>query len=125
MGALERRAHRPSFGNRLRTRRASPRSPLRHCRCTDATACGIFWWRRADVPTVEARRGAYGLLLRKGLIRVGLPVPAGAEFELVGVDDPYGYASAAELSLFRRPLPSTNLRFLTTIMWDGRAADLA
>src|SRR5205814_1866155 len=30
------------------------------------------------------------------------------------------YASAAELSLFRRPLPSTNLKFLSTVMWDGR-----
>src|SRR5204862_100889 len=34
--------------------------------------------------------------------------------------DPYGYASAAELSLFRRPLPTTNLKFLSTVMWDGR-----
>jgi hypothetical protein len=24
------------------------------------------------------------------------------------------------LSLYRRPLPATNLRFLTTVMWDGR-----
>jgi len=54
------------------------------------------------------------------LIRVGLPVPANAEFELVAVDDPYGYAHAGDLSLFRRPLPSTNLRFLSTVMWDGR-----
>ena len=38
----------------------------------------------------------------------------------IAVDDPYGYASANELSLFRRPLPSTNLRFLSTVMWDGR-----
>jgi cytochrome c peroxidase len=74
----------------------------------------------ADVSTVEARRAAYRLLLRKGLIRVGLGIPPGAEFTLVAVDDPYGYASAAELSLFRRPLPSTNLQFLTTVMWDGR-----
>jgi cytochrome c peroxidase len=36
------------------------------------------------------------------------------------VDDPYGFASAAELSLFRRPMPTTNLRFLTGVMWDGR-----
>jgi len=36
------------------------------------------------------------------------------------VDDPYGYASAAELSLFRRPAPTTNMKFLSTIMWDGR-----
>lgn len=74
----------------------------------------------ADVSTVDARRVAYRLLLTKGLIRVGLPIPAGAEFELAAVDDPYGFASAAELSLFRRPLPSTNLGADTTVMWDGR-----
>jgi cytochrome c peroxidase len=51
---------------------------------------------------------------------VGRPVPPGAEFTLADVDDPYGFASADELSLFRRPLPSTNLRFLSTVMWDGR-----
>jgi hypothetical protein len=32
------------------------------------------------------------MLLNKGLIRVGLPVPATAEFELVAVDDPYHHA---------------------------------
>jgi hypothetical protein len=74
----------------------------------------------ADVSTFAARRKAFNMLLSKGLIRVGIGMPAGAEFELLSVDDPYGYASAAELSLFRRPLPSTNLRFLTTVMWDGR-----
>jgi len=73
-----------------------------------------------DVSTVEARRAAYSMLLNKGLIRVGIGIPANAEFELVAVDDPYGYASAKELSLFRRPLPSTNLEFLSTVMWDGR-----
>ena len=73
-----------------------------------------------DVSTEEARRSAYSMLLGKGLIRVGIGIPAGAEFELAAVDDPYGYASARELSLFRRPLPSTNLKFLSTVMWDGR-----
>jgi cytochrome c peroxidase len=74
----------------------------------------------ADVSTVEARRAAYSMLLDRGVIRVGRPVPADAEFELVEVDDPYGFASAAELSLFRRPLASTNLEFNAQIMWDGR-----
>jgi cytochrome c peroxidase len=74
----------------------------------------------ADVSTVEARRSAYGMLLTKGLIRVGIGVPPDAEFELIDADDLYGYASAAELSLFRRPLPTTNLPFLATVMWDGR-----
>jgi cytochrome c peroxidase len=74
----------------------------------------------SDVSTVEARRGAYSMLLNKGLIRVGIGLPADREFDLIAVDDPYGYASATELSLFRRPLPSTNIKFLSTVMFDGR-----
>ena len=74
----------------------------------------------ADVSTLAARRSAYSMLLTKGLMRVGIGVPANADFELIAVDDPYHFASSAELSLFRRPLPSTNLKFLSTVMWDGR-----
>jgi cytochrome c peroxidase len=74
----------------------------------------------ADVSTPAARREAYSMLLSKGLIRVGIGIPENAEFELLKIDDPYGYASARELSLFRRPLPTTNLKFLSTVMWDAR-----
>jgi hypothetical protein len=74
----------------------------------------------ADLSTVGTRQSGYSMLLSKGLIRVGIGVPANAEFELIDVDDPYGYASAGELSLFRRPLPATNLALLATVMWDGR-----
>jgi hypothetical protein len=74
----------------------------------------------ADVSSVAARRSAYAMLLNRGLVRVGMPMPANAEFRLSHVDDPYGYASAHELSLFRRPLPATNLIWLTAVMWDGR-----
>jgi len=74
----------------------------------------------AAVATLDQKRIAYSMLLTKGLIRVGLPMPANAEFTLVKVDDPYNYASAKELSLFRRPLPTTNLKFLSSVMWDGR-----
>jgi len=74
----------------------------------------------ADVSTRAARESAYRMLISKGLIRIGLPIPSNAEFTLYAVDDPYTFASAAELSLFRRPPPSTNLPFLATVMWDGR-----
>jgi cytochrome c peroxidase len=60
------------------------------------------------------------MLLNRGTIRVGIGMPAGANFELVAVDDPYNFASAAELSMFRRPLPATNLTAIPTVMWDGR-----
>src|SRR5262249_55632233 len=74
----------------------------------------------ADVSTLAARRTAYSMLLTKGLIRIGLPIPANAEFDLVAADDPYGFAGASQLSMFRRPLPTSNLKFLSTVMWDGR-----
>lgn len=74
----------------------------------------------APVDTVNQRRAAYSMLLNKGVIRVGMKIPANAEFELVSADDPYHYASANELSLFRRPLPAMNLKFQSNVMWDGR-----
>jgi hypothetical protein len=73
------------------------------------------------VSTVGARRKAFSLLLDKGLIRVALAAPTPAEFDIVEVDDPYqcgGVLRAA--SMYRRPLPSANLRFLSAVMWDGR-----
>lgn len=74
----------------------------------------------ADVSTLAAREAVYSMLLDHGVIRVSLPIPANAEFRLTAVDDPYGYASAQGLSLFRRPLPATNLIWDTAMMWDGR-----
>jgi cytochrome c peroxidase len=74
----------------------------------------------ADVSSEAARRSAYSLLLAKGLIRVELPVPDNAEFTVTDIDDPYECSNASRLSLYRRPLPSTNVRFLSAVMWDGR-----
>lgn len=75
----------------------------------------------ADVSTLRKRRSAFSLLLAKGLIRIGIDVPANAEFTIEDVDDPYNCgAPTTKASLYRRPLPSTNLGFLSTVMWDGR-----
>jgi len=75
----------------------------------------------ADVSSLDRRRRAFSMLLSKGVIRIGLKVPDGAEFEIVDVDDPHGCgAPLTEASVYRRPLPSTNLAFLSTVMWDGR-----
>jgi cytochrome c peroxidase len=59
-------------------------------------------------------------LINKGLIRIELPVPDSAEFSVVGVGNPYGCNDPSTLSMYRRPLPATNLRFLSAVMWDGR-----
>lgn len=101
----------------------------------------------ADVSSIAAKQRAYSLLLSKGLIRIGLAMPvtvtttgAPTEYRITAVSDPYGCntnpvtgltnlgnngPTTGIVSIYRRPLPSTNLGFLTTIMWDGREASLA
>src|SRR5947209_8512303 len=95
----------------------------------------------ADVSTLQAKRRAYKLLTEKGLIRIGLPLPAldppvppppapsppALQFIVTSVSDPYqcttnpatGLTSPTSgiVSVYRRPLPSANLGFLSTIMW--------
>jgi cytochrome c peroxidase len=73
-----------------------------------------------DVSSLEGRKRAYSLLTTRGLIRVGIPVPANAEFVVENVNNPYGCNETNVLSMYRRPLPTTNLRFVSGVMWDGR-----
>ena len=75
----------------------------------------------------QGDRAAHSLLLQSGLIRVALPLPANAQFTVSVVHDPYGCAIVPDpsggqptVSVYRRPLPATNLVFLSTLMFDGR-----
>ena len=75
----------------------------------------------ADVSTLRKRRRAFSLLLTRGLIRIGLTVPWYSEFSVAGVEDRFKcHQVSSDLSLYRRPLPATNLGFVTNVMWDGR-----
>jgi cytochrome c peroxidase len=73
-----------------------------------------------DISSVTGRRNAYSLLLSRGLIRIALAVPVNAEFTIAQVQNPYGCSDMSTLSMYRRPLPSANLKFLSTVMADGR-----
>jgi cytochrome c peroxidase len=79
-----------------------------------------------DTSTLEGRRRAYSLLTSRGLIRISMPVPTGdtAEFTVQSVNNPYGCNETANLSMYRRPLPATNLNGLSAVMWDGRESSL-
>lgn len=79
----------------------------------------------ADVSTVEERRRAYSLLLTKGLIRIGIAVPANADYQVVSVYNQYGCNATDVISMYRRPLPTTNLPFLSAVMFDGRESSPA
>src|SRR5262245_24462450 len=70
-----------------------------------------------DTTTTSDRAQAYSLLRTRGLIRVAIDVPADAEFDITKVKNPYGCSDTSTISMYRRPLPSTNLRALSTVMW--------
>jgi len=82
----------------------------------------------ANCPTdPRGQAASHSLLLNNGLIRIGIDMPANPQFTLTVVYDPYGCAimtdpltGLQEVSIYRRPLPSTNVGFLSTIMFDGR-----
>jgi cytochrome c peroxidase len=70
---------------------------------------------------------AHSLLLQSGLIRIAMQVPSNAQFQIQAYRDPYGCAVTTDpstgvqtVSVYRRPLPTTNLRYLSAIMFDGR-----
>lgn len=96
----------------------------------------------ADVSTLQSQVNAYSLVLNKGLIRIFLPLPSQPtlQYSVIAVQNPYNCttdpaygltsygpsgASRGLVSVYRRPLPTTNMPFLTTIMWDGREPSLA
>jgi cytochrome c553 len=82
----------------------------------------------ANCPTNTSKdRSAHSLLLERGLIRIGITLPASPQFQITVVHNPYGCAITTDpvtgrplVSVYRRPLPSTNLRYLSAIMFDGR-----
>lgn len=73
-----------------------------------------------DVSTLQGRYAAYSLLRTRGLIRIAISVPANANYQVMSVNNPYGCNEADTISMYRRPLPATNLRFLSAVMSDGR-----
>src|SRR5579871_3047179 len=72
------------------------------------------------------------LVLSNGLIRIGLTVPPNStdasapQYTITAVQDPYGCALTTDsqgvqtVSVYRRPLPTTILGFLSAVMFDGR-----
>jgi cytochrome c peroxidase len=85
----------------------------------------------ADCPPVssnqEPNRANSSMVLNYALIRIQLAIPTGANFTLASATNPKecaiapgSQAIAGDLFLFRRPLPSTNLMLLSSVMWDGR-----
>ena len=90
-------------------------------RTVDGSNCN----HNVNVSTLAGRFAAYSLLRTRGLIRVAIGVPGNADYQVVSVQNPYGCNESNVISMYRRPLPSTNLRFLSAVMFDGRESSPA
>jgi hypothetical protein len=71
------------------------------------------------VSSLEGRSAAYSLLRTRGLIPIRIAVPSNADYRITNVNNQYGCNESDVISIYRRPLPTTNLRFLSTVMFDG------
>jgi hypothetical protein len=110
--------HQPAFGMSFSAegarelwRQTSGKDPL--FAAVDGSNC-------PDLPQDQEK--SHSLLLKRGLIRVFLPVPKNAEFTIEVVSDPtgcntsplYGLKSATPtVSVFRRPRMAANLKYVT------------
>ena len=81
----------------------------------------------ANCPTAAAGDGnARSLLLKNGLIRASIAVAANAQFTLTVIHDPYGCALSTSasgqmmVSIYRRPLPTSGLPYISDVLWDAR-----
>jgi cytochrome c peroxidase len=81
----------------------------------------------ANCPTAATGdASAHSLILSNGLIRIAEALPAAAQFSITVTQDPYGCAitnsttGQTMYSVYRRPLASAGLTFLTDVMWDTR-----
>jgi cytochrome c peroxidase len=71
----------------------------------------------ADMSTVEARWNAT-TMLRQGKFARKVGLPATRDYDLVGVEDPFGVSTPTTLFWFRRPMPTANLRN-HIVHWDS------
>ena len=90
-------------------------------RTVDGSNCN----HNIDVSTLAGREAAYSLLRTRGLIRIAIGVPANADYYVQSVNNPYLCNESDLISMYRRPLPATNLRFLSAVMFDGRESSAA
>lgn len=74
-----------------------------------------------DVSSTKKRHAAFSML-RKGLFRRGGDLPAGAEFEIVAVDDPLNATGGNPLriAVYRRPLATANFHIAKNIGWHDQ-----
>jgi cytochrome c peroxidase len=127
-----------SFGSNTRTC-ATCHQAAQGMSITPAAAATLFTSTDGTDPLFDAIDGAnyptaptgdlasHSLLLNNGLIRIAETLPAGTQFTITVLSDPYNTALITDpatgrptISVYRRPMPTASLIFLSNVMWDTR-----
>jgi len=78
-----------------------------------------------DISTLAARKKAFkSTLLKHGVTRFPVGLPATAEFTVTKVKDPAGFATPTQLIIFRRPSPVSNEAKVAQTNWAFQPGDL-
>jgi cytochrome c peroxidase len=65
-------------------------------------------------------------MVNYGLVRIPITLPTTTQFTITVLNDPYGCAATLSatgqqiVSVYRRPLPTSSLLYLSDVMWDTR-----
>jgi len=97
---------------------------------TDSLFTAIDGANYPTAPTGDTT--SHSLILTKGLIRIPVELPAGTQFTITALSDPYNCAITIDpatgrqiISTYRRPLPTSSLAYLSNVMWDTRETTAA
>lgn len=76
---------------------------------------------RADAPvaTKKDRKRTFESTVERALVRFNQSIPATAEFEVIAVDDPSGFGTPAVHTRMRRPNPTSNAKFVSSLTWTA------
>jgi hypothetical protein len=78
----------------------------------------------AETETLSDRKKAYSPMTDRGLVRFPASVPPAFEFEVIAVDDPYGFGTPEAFTRFRRPTATASEQQVVSITWTGGPHDI-
>jgi cytochrome c peroxidase len=78
----------------------------------------------APIATRSQRKAAFAPMTKAGLVRFPANVGATWDFEVLAVDDPYGYGTPAAFTRFRRPNITASESQVASLTWTAGPADV-
>jgi len=73
----------------------------------------------APIATSSERKQSFKPVTKYARIRFGQSIPAAGQYEVIAIDDPTGFGTTAAHTRFRRPNPTSNAKFVSSLTWTA------